>query len=165
MLLPTLGKDALLTFEFRSQLITLRGAGRRDDSANDLRFEVTDRVTVPQRRRYARVETALPVTLTPLRADDGTGAGEPIEARTRDLSADGILVDALLPAADPNWRTRLEVPDNGPPILCESQVVRNVGGGTAMRYSSIATGDRERLKQFVATKKREILANLRRPAR
>src|SRR5919204_3002686 len=81
MLVPTLGKDALLTFEFRSQLITLRGAGRRDDSANDLRFEVTDRVTVPQRRRYARVEVALPVTLTPLRADDATGAGEPIEAR------------------------------------------------------------------------------------
>ena len=164
VLLPTVGKDALLTFEYRSQLVTLRGTGRRDDGANDLRFSVTDRVTVPQRRRYARVEVALSVTLTPLRADDGTGTAKPVETLTRDLSADGILADELLPDAEPRWRIRLEMPDGGPPLVCEGQIVRNVGGRTAMRYSSIATGDRERLKQFVAAKKREILANLRKQA-
>ena len=51
------GTQALLTFEYRSQLISLRGTGRRDDVARDIRFAVTDRVTVPQRRRYARVRS------------------------------------------------------------------------------------------------------------
>jgi hypothetical protein len=153
-LIPMVGKDALLTFEFRSQLIMLRGTGRRDDVANDLRFSVTDRVTVPQRRRYARVDVALPLVLTP-------PSGQPIVTRTRDVSADGLLAEELLSPSEEKWRIRLEVPDNGEPIECEASIVRHVAGGTAMRYASIAPADRERLKQFVAARKREILANLR----
>jgi hypothetical protein len=94
--LPTLGSEALLTFEYRSRLITLRGSARRDDVARDLRFIVTDRVTVPQRRRHARVQVALPLRVSPLSAD-GAPAGDTIETRTRDLSADGLLAEELLP--------------------------------------------------------------------
>jgi hypothetical protein len=53
------------------------------------------------------------------------------------------------------------VPDNGPPIVCEARSVRNVGGGTALRYTAIRAEDRQRLKQFVAARKRAILADLR----
>jgi hypothetical protein len=157
------GTQALLTFEYRSQLISLRGTGRRDDVARDIRFAVTDRVTVPQRRRYARVEIALPLKLAPLREEDGSlvDAGDPIETRTRDLSADGVLSEELLPPAHQHWRVTLDMPDDGPPIICEARTVRNVGGGTALRYTAMRAEDRQRLKEFVAARKRAILAKLR----
>jgi hypothetical protein len=158
--LSTLASNALLTFEYRSRLITLRGTARRDDIAHYVRFAVTDRVTVPQRRRYARVQVALALRVQPLSAE-GTPAGDPLETRTRDLSADGVLAEELLPASEGRWRLELDVPDNGRAIVCEAQIVRHVAGGTAMRYSSISAGDRERLKQFVVARKRTILANLR----
>jgi hypothetical protein len=160
LLLSAIGRDALLTFEYRSQLITLRGSARRDEVERDLRFEVTDRVTVPQRRRHARVEVALPITITPL-SDSGQLAGEPIVTRTRDISADGLLAEELLPAAETRWRVELEVPDRGPTVVSEARVIRHVGGGTGMRYTTIGAEDRQRLKQFVAAYKRAILANLR----
>jgi len=153
-LVPPEGKDALLTFEYRSQLVMLRGTGRREENG-DLRFAVTDRVTVPQRRRYARVDVALPITLTP-----GSGAGAAVETRTRDLSADGLLVEELLPPAEQSWRVRLELPE-GPPLECEAALVRHVGGGTAMRYAEISQADRQRLRDFVAARKRELLKDLR----
>ncbi len=156
----TFGTNALLTFEYRSQLITLRGQARRDEVDRDLRFRVTDRVTVPQRRRYARVEVALPLRLTPLTAE-GTRAGESIETRTRDVSADGLLAEELLPATADRWLVELDVPDRGPSIVCEASIVRHVGGGTGMRYATIAGEDRQRLRQFVAAYKRSLLANLR----
>jgi hypothetical protein len=153
-LVPPDGKDALLTFEYRSQLVMLRGTGRRGDSG-DLRFAVTDKVTVPQRRRYARVDVALPITLTP-----SAGSGAAVDTRTRDLSADGLLVEELLPAAEQSWRVKLELPD-GSPLTCEASLVRHVGGGTAMRYSDISPADRQRLRDFVAARKRELLKDLR----
>lgn len=153
-LVPPDGKDALLTFEYRSQLVMLRGVGRRGEDG-DLRFAVTDRVTVPQRRRYARVEVALPITLTP-----GGGSGAAIETRTRDLSADGLLVEELLPPAEQSWRVTLDLPD-APPLACQASLVRHVGGGTAMRYSEISQADRQRLRDFVAARKRELLKELR----
>lgn len=160
--LSSSGSASLLTFEYRSQLISLRGTARRDDIARDLRFTVTDRVTVPQRRRHARVEVTVPLKVAPLHEDGGsTVAGDPVETRTRDLSADGVLAEELLPPAEQRWRVQLEVPDNGPPIVCEARTVRNVGGGTALRYTAIRPEDRQRLKQFVAARKRAILANLR----
>ena len=73
--------------KYRLRLITLRGTARRDDIARDVRFAVTDRVTVPQRRRYARVQVALALRVLPLSAE-GAPDGDPIETRTRDLSAD-----------------------------------------------------------------------------
>ena len=155
MQLPMEGKDALLTFHYRSQLITLRGTGRRDPFGRDLRFAVTDRVTVPQRRRYARVPVALTIALTP-------PGGSQLDTVTRDVSADGVLVEvALEGSAGSTWHTMLEVPDNGPPIVCDSQFVRHVGGGTALRFAGISAADRERLKQFVAARKRAILARAR----
>lgn len=152
LLFPPDGKDALLTFEFRSQLVTLRGTGWRD--GKDVHFSVTDRVTVPQRRRYARVDVALPLKLTP------AGGGAAVETRTRDVSADGVLAEELLPASASSWRLRLELPD-GAAIECDAVIVRHVGGGTAMRYASISDQDRDRLKAFVAERKRAILDELR----
>jgi hypothetical protein len=163
-LLSATGHNALLTFEYRSQLITLRGTARRDDIENDARFTVTDRVTVPQRRRYARVDVALPLRVTPLGAD-GAPDGEAIDTVTRDLSADGLLAEQLLPPAQALWRVELEVPDNGPTVVCEAKIIRHVGGGTGMRYTAISAADRQRLRQFVAARKRAILANLRKKAR
>jgi len=159
-LLSTLGRNALLTFEYRSQLITLRGTARRDDMERDARFAVTDRVTVPQRRRYARVEVALPIRVMAV-GDDGTERGDTIDTRTRDLSADGLLVEELLPAAHPRWLLSVELPDNGPIVVCEAKIVRHVGGGTGMRYTRISVEDRQRLRQYVAARKRAILTNLR----
>jgi hypothetical protein len=151
---PEDGKDALLTFEYRSQLITLRGAGWRNAFGRELRFRVTDQVTVPQRRRYARVPVALPVTLTP----PGAAA---LETQTRDISADGLLVEELLPISEARLPLVLGLPDNGPPISCEVSIVRHVGGGTALRFAAIGAEDRERLKQFVAARKRAILERAR----
>ena len=161
--IPTVGVEALLTFEYRSQLITLRGSTRRDDTTRDFRFAVTDRVTVPQRRRHARVEVVLRVTLTPLE-DGGGGTGEPLETQTRDISAAGLLVEELLPESQPRWRLELELPDDGPAIVCEATFVRHVNGGTGMRYAGLGEADRERIKQFVSDRKRAILANLRNQA-
>jgi hypothetical protein len=127
---------------------------------------VSDRVTVPQRRRHARVEVALSLSLVPLREEGGSlVAGEPVETRTRDLSADGVLAEQLLPPAESRWRGSLPIPDNGPPIVFEGRPVRTVGGGTALRYTAMRAEDRQRLKTFVATRKRAILANLRNQAR
>ena len=156
-LLPMEGRDALLTFEYRSQLITLCGTGRRDALGKDLRFAVTDRVMVPQRRRYARVPVALPITLTP-------SAGAAVETHTRDISADGMLVEVLLPLTEPGVHIVLAVPDNRAPISCDARILRHVGGGTALRFASITAEDRERLKQFVATRKRPILEHVRKQA-
>lgn len=160
LLLSTPGRNALLTFEHRSQLITLRGTARRDDVEGDARFTVTDRVTVPQRRRYARVQVALPLKVTPL-GDDDAPAGEAIETLTRDLSADGLLAEQLLPPAQARWRIELGLPDNGNIVVCEARIIRHVGGGTGLRYTAISAEDRQRLRQYVAARKRAILANLR----
>jgi hypothetical protein len=157
--LPAVGVEVLLTFEYRSQLVTLRGSAHREDTTEDFRFTVTDRVTVPQRRRYARVEVALPLTVVPLSADGS--AGEAIETRTRDLSADGLLAEEQLPMAQERWRIEIQVPDDGPAIVCEARIARHVGGGTGMRYTTLSAEDRQRLRQFVAERKRAILANLR----
>lgn len=156
-LLSVEGRDALLTFQYRSQLITLRGSARRDSAGKGLMFAVTDRVTVPQRRRYARVLVALPLTVTPVPAADGA---EPIETRTRDLSADGLLVEEQLPEGD-RWQVVVQVPDDGEPITAEAVFVRHVGGGTALRFATISAEDRERLKEFVAARKRAILRQVR----
>ena len=160
MQLPVEGKNALLTFHYRSRLITLRGTGRRDASGKDLRFTVTDRVMVPQRRRYARVAVTLPVAIVPLLGDEGA-EGRRVETRTCDVSADGLLVEELLPTSEPRLRIVLQVPDNGPPISCYAHIVRRVRGGTALRFASIAAEDRQRLQQFVAARKRAILERVR----
>jgi hypothetical protein len=157
--IPTVGVEALLTFEYRSQLVTLRGSTHREDATQDFRFAVTDRVTVPQRRRHARVDVALPLRAVPLAADGS--AGQPIDTRTRDLSADGLLVEELLPIAEERWLLQLQLPGEGPSMVCEARIVRHVGGGTGMRYTTMSAEDRERLRQFVAERKRAILANLR----
>jgi PilZ domain len=158
-LVPPEGKDVLLSFEFRSQLVVLRGSGRRDEGTGELHFAVTDRVMVPQRRHYARVDVALPVKLTP--AGEGTAPSDPIESQTRDLSADGILLDELLPPAHSEWRIELSLPEEGAPLTSDARVVRQVAGGTAMRFSNIAADDRDRLKRFVAQRKRAILQAVR----
>ncbi|HEX6459440.1 MAG TPA: PilZ domain-containing protein [Thermoleophilaceae bacterium] len=156
----TAATNALLTFEYRSRLVTLRGEARRDEVDRDLRFTVTDKVTVPQRRRHARVEVALPLRLIPLDAE-GARAGERIVTRTRDVSAEGLLAEEHLPAAVERWWVELDVPDRGPTVVGEARIVRHVGGGTGMRYVAISSVDGQRLKQFVAAYKRSVLANLR----
>ena len=150
---PPRERNAYLTFEHRSQLVMLRGAVRRE-SADEVRFRVTDDVTVPQRRRYARVDVPLRVELTP------TG-GDTVTSRTRDVSADGLLAEVLLPEDQNHVHVVLAMPDDGPPIECDALVVRRVPGGTGLRYQEISADDRERLKRFVAAHKRAVLAQVR----
>jgi PilZ domain-containing protein len=159
-LVSTEGRKALLVFEYRSQLITLRGEARRDDLEGGVWFAVTDSVMVPQRRRYARVQVALPVSITPLVGDEAA-LGAQVETQTRDVSADGLLIEELLPTSEPRLQIALQLPDRGPPITCEAQIVRHVGGGTALRFTNLGAEDRGRLKQFVATRKRLILEHVR----
>ena len=158
MSVPTTGTNSMLTFEHQGRLVMLRGRVRREDDG--LHFTVTDRVTVQQRRRYARVEVALPVLLTPL---DGSGApaGKQVETRSFDVSADGVLLEAQISPDLPRLRLSLPLPDGGPPIECDVRLVRQVGWRSALRYSGIADEDRERLKCFVAERKRELLAQQR----
>jgi c-di-GMP-binding flagellar brake protein YcgR len=133
----------------------LRGRARREDDG--LRFTVTDKVTVEQRRRYARIEVALPVFLTPLGAD-GTPAGNAVETRSFDVSADGVLVEAQISPTLPRLRLSLELPDGGDqPVECDVCLIRQVGWRSALRYSGISECDRERLKCYVAERKREAL--------
>jgi c-di-GMP-binding flagellar brake protein YcgR len=153
MSVSTTGANSLLTFEHQGRLVMLRGRVRREDDG--LHFTVTDKVTVEQRRRYARVEVALPVMLTPLGAD-GT-PGKPVETRSFDVSADGVLVEAQISPSLPQLRLSLELPDGEPPVECDVRLIRQVGWRSALRYSGISEGDRERLKCFVAERKREAL--------
>jgi c-di-GMP-binding flagellar brake protein YcgR len=154
MSVSTTGANALLTFEHQGRLVMLRGRARREDDG--LRFTVTDKVTVEQRRRYARVEVALPVLLTPLGAD-GAPAGKPVETRSFDVSADGVLVEAQISPNLPRLRLSLELQDGDPPVECDVRLIRQVGWRSALRYSGISECDRERLKVFVAERKREAL--------
>jgi c-di-GMP-binding flagellar brake protein YcgR len=155
MSVPTTGTNSMLTFEHQSRLVMLRGRVRREDDG--LHFTVTDRVTVEQRRRYARVEVALPVLLTPL-GQNGEPAGKPVETRSFDVSADGVLVEAQISPTLPRLRLSLELPDGDSPVECDVRLIRQVGWRSALRYSGIADCDRERLKCFVAERKREQLA-------
>jgi hypothetical protein len=46
-------------------------------------------------------------------------------------------------------------------VECDVRLIRQVGWRSALRYSGISEGDRERLKCYVAERKREQLAALR----
>jgi PilZ domain len=153
-------KNAYLTFEHRSRLVMLRGTASPQDSG-EVRFQVTDHVTVPQRRRSARVDVPLALELKPLGVDGQPTLGGTLTTRTRDVSADGLLADVLLPADHEHVRLVLSMPDDGPPLECDARVVRRVGGGTGLRFRQISTEDRERLKRFVAEHKRALLAQVR----
>src|SRR3954447_8656082 len=155
MSVPTTGTNSLLTFDHQGRLVMLRGRARREDDG--LHFAVTDKVTVQQRRRYARVEVALPVLLTPLNGS-GEPAGKQVETRSFDVSADGVLVEAQISPTLPRLRLSLPLPDGGPSIECDVRLIRQVGWRSALRYSGIGDEERERLKCFVAERKREQLA-------
>src|SRR5919198_3341119 len=154
MSVPTTGTNSMLTFEHQGRLVMLRGRVRREEDG--LHFAVTDRVTVQQRRRYARVEVALPVLLTPLDAA-GAPAGKQVQTRSFDVSADGVLLEAQISPNLPRLRLSLPLPDGDPPIECEVRLVRQGGWRSAPRYYGIADEDRARLKGFVAQRKRELL--------
>jgi PilZ domain len=157
--LPTSEKKAYLTFEHRSRVVMLKGTVRPEDHGQ-VRFQVTDRVTVPQRRRSARVDIALSLEVTPLSEDGQPARGGAISTRTRDVSTDGVLADVLLPDDQQHVGLTLSMPD-GPPINCNARAVRRVGGGTGLKYHEMAAEDRERLKRFVAEHKRAVLARVR----
>jgi c-di-GMP-binding flagellar brake protein YcgR len=154
MSVSTTGANSLLNFEHQGRLVMLRGRVRREDDG--LHFTVTDKVTVEQRRRYARVEVALPVQLTPLGAD-GEPAGSPVATRSFDVSADGVLVEAQISPTLPRLRLSLDLQDGDSPVECDVRLIRQVGWRSALRYSGLADCDRERLKCFVAERKREAL--------
>jgi hypothetical protein len=157
--LPT-EKNAYLTFEHRSRVVMLKGTARPQD-LGEVHFQVTDHVTVPQRRRSARVDISLALELEPLSGDGQATPGSTVTTRTRDVSADGLLADVLLPDDQERVRLTLSMPDDGPPIECDARVVRRVGGGTGLRYERISAADRERLKGFVAAHKRAVLMQVR----
>ena len=98
------------------------------------------------------MEIALPIVLTPLDAE-GNPYGQPVETRTRDVSADGVLVDAKISPDLPGLRISLPLPDGLPPFECAVRVVRQLGWGSGLRYSGISDDDRARLKAFVAETK------------
>jgi c-di-GMP-binding flagellar brake protein YcgR len=154
MSVSTVGTNALLTFEHQGRLVMLRGRARREDDG--LHFAVTDKVTVEQRRRYARVEAALPVMLTPLNGS-GEPAGKPVATRSFDVSADGVLLEAQISPTLQRLRLSLLLPDGAPPVECDVRLIRQVGWRSALRYSGISDCDRERLKCFVAERKRDAL--------
>ncbi|MGZ4202293.1 MAG: PilZ domain-containing protein [Thermoleophilaceae bacterium] len=88
----------------------------------------------------------------PLNAE-GKPYGQPVETRTRDVSADGVLVEAKISPDLPGLHISLPLPDGLPTFECNVRVVRQLGWGSGLRYSGISDETRARLKEFVAETK------------
>jgi hypothetical protein len=152
--LPLGSTCASLVFEFRGGLVQLHGLLYREESS--LRFTVSDRARVgEQRRRAARLELALPVTLTGL-AEDGTLSGAPRRLVTFDVSLGGfgVRLDGGPYASGTLLCFVLELP-GGEPVVGTAQVVHVAGESCGLRFEEVAAADRGRLAGYLVWAKRE----------
>jgi PilZ domain-containing protein len=137
--------DAELTFEQEGRLIMLSGTLLTGDEVS-ARFRVGDGITARDLRRFVRLAVPLPVVLTPLGAD-GLEAGPPEAARTRDISAGGVLVDR--PGLEGAMRVELELPGGGGAVSADGLVIRTGQAGSAIRFESIDPEQQRMLDHFV----------------
>ncbi len=152
--LPLGSVSASLVFEFRGGLVQLLGSLYREESR--LRFTVSDRARAgEQRRRAARLDLALPVTLTPL-TDDARPSDAERRLLTFDVSLGGIglrLDDGMYPSGT-RLRFKLE-PPGGEPVVGTAQVVHVAGEHCGLRFEEVAAADRVRLAGYLVWAKRE----------
>jgi hypothetical protein len=119
------------------RLAAIRGVVVIGPGPQDLRFRAADHAQLPNVRRVARLSVAVPGTLHPLGAD-GEPTGEPLEIRTKDVSARGALISgAAAVAVGTEMRLSLELLRGHDPLTFHSRIVRQVGGGlTAVEHLS-----------------------------
>jgi hypothetical protein len=156
-LLPAASAGANLVFSHRGGLVMLRGALYRSGSAEDLRFAEDSRATAAvaeQRRRAARVDVSLLVSVTPL-APDGTPDGEEHQLMTRDMSLGGLALDSgrapLLNGSLLHFTVTL-------PDLTQvggtGRVVRAAGNMCGVKFEELAPADRLKLASFLVAQQR-----------
>lgn len=134
---------ASLIFGHKGILVALKGRASWGIEPDDLRFTVRDGVQVPQQRSASRLRIPLDVTVL-------TPEGGRVQARTLDVSADGISV-AGGGFGEPGNRVGLELdlPDELPAIACHGRVVRGTVEMTAIAFEDVVPADRERLARFI----------------
>jgi hypothetical protein len=134
---------ASLIFAHKGILVALKGRASWGIEEDDLRFKVRDGVQVPQQRSASRLRIPLDVTVL-------TAGGERIQARTLDVSADGLsLAGGGFGEPDGVVGLEIDVPDHQPAIACHGRIVRGNLEITAVRFQDLAAGDRERLARFI----------------
>ena len=145
---------ASLVFEFRGGLVQLLGSFHRVESS--LRFAASDRARAgEQRRTAARLDLALPVTLTQL-VDDTRPLDTERRLVTFDVSLGGIglrLNDGVYPRGT-LLRFELE-PPGGEPVVGTARVVHVAGEHCGLRFEEVAPADRVRLAGYLVLAKRE----------
>jgi len=157
-LLPAASPSATLVFTSRGGLVMLRGALYRTGCAEELRFaegtSPTASVTAEQRRRAARVEIALPTSVTAVAAD-GTLEGEEQELVTRDVSLGGLALETRrAPLRNGSLlRFRVTLPDMSE-IGGTARVVRAAGSVCGLRFEDVAPADRMKLASYLVATQR-----------
>lgn len=106
---------------------------------------------VVQRRDFARVDAALPVTVTV--SDPIRGAAH---TTSLNVSAGGLLVaDPLGLPAGAAVEVKLELSAGSAPVLARGRILHEVGDGAkGVQIEQIAREDRERLVRFVIERER-----------
>ena len=143
---------ASLIFGHKSALVALKGRASWGVEADDLRFTVRDGVQVPQQRSSSRLRIPLDVTVL-------TPNGQRVQARTVDVSADGLsLAGGGYGEPDETVGLEIDVPDHQPPIACHGRIVRGNIEMTAVAYHELAHADRERLARFIFAVQRLLVS-------
>ena len=133
---------ASLIFAHRGILVALKGRASWGIEEDDLRFTVRDGVQVPQQRSASRLRIPLDVTVV---TDDAR-----VQARTVDVSAAGLsLAGGGYGEPDSTIGLEFEVPDHRPPIACHGRIVRGTIEMTAIEFTDLDAGDRDRLARFI----------------
>ena len=134
---------ASLIFGHRGQLVALKGRASWGVEQDDLRFNVRDGVQVPQQRIASRLRIPLDVTIL-------TTGGERAQARTIDVSSAGVsLAGSGFGAPDDVVGVEIDVPDHRQPIACHGRIVRSTIEMTAVEFTDLSEGDRDRLARFI----------------
>jgi hypothetical protein len=147
--IPRLGRAAALVFESAGERVRIRGAVRRAPGEGRLTFVAGGGVDLPRRRQAARVETGLPVQLTPL-GPDGDPAGDPRRLRTTDVSIAGLgaRVGEWAVAPGDVLAFSVELPA-APAIAGTARVLRVADGVAGLELVHVAPADRARLAAFL----------------
>jgi hypothetical protein len=150
--LPAAGAGASIVFVHRGGLVQLIGSLHREGEGQgaELRFAVTRRPpSSEQRRRAARLELALPVTVTPL-GEDGDPAHPPRQLVTFDVSLGGIglrLSDGMY--ARGTLLGFALVPPAGEPLVGTARVAHVTGEVCGLQFEEVGALDRVRLAGYL----------------
>lgn len=150
--LPAASSGASLVFEHRGGLVMLRGAlyrGAREEGA--LQFAATRRASdgSEQRRRNARLELALPVTLVVI-DDKGRLTQDERRLVTFDVSVGGLGLRISDRVYSLGTLLRFElVPPGAAPLVGIARVVHVTGEVCGLQFEEVGPTDRVRLAGYL----------------